>query len=130
MKLTTCGHEPHYARGLCRKCYYQRPEVKEYKKEYYQRPEVKEHRKDYRKEYYQRPEVKEHQKEYLKEYQKEFIQRPEVKYRNKYVNPEKKLRKTLEKYHFSKETKEALVTDGILLDKRYAELSKKEGGKG
>ena len=109
MTKTTCGHEPHYARGLCRKCYYQRPEVKEYKKEYYQRPEVKERLKDYCKEYYQRP---------------------EVKYRNKYVNPEKKLRKTLEKYHFSKETKEALVTDGILLDKRYAELSKKEGGKG
>lgn len=45
MKKTTCGHEPHYAGGLCKKChqreYHQRPEVKEHQREYRQRPEVK-----------------------------------------------------------------------------------------
>ena len=53
-----CGNTTYHAKGLCRKCYSQRPEVKAYqkayKKAYSQRPEVKAQQKAYN----QRPERK------------------------------------------------------------------------
>jgi predicted transcriptional regulator len=70
--------------------YYQRPEVRErrreYMREYRQRPEVRERRREYRQrpevkeraqKYYQRPEVRERRREYMREYR----QRPEVRQR-------------------------------------------------
>ena len=72
--------------------YYQRPEVKERKREYYQRPEVRERVKKRMREYYQRPEVRERIREYyqrpevrerIREYRREYYQRPEVKERKK-----------------------------------------------
>jgi len=85
-----CGL-PHYAKELCKKHYYQRPEVKAhtkaymkaYTKAYYQRPEVRAHTKAYMKAYtkayYQRPEVRAHTKAYMKAYTKAYYQRPEVR---------------------------------------------------
>jgi uncharacterized OB-fold protein len=31
---TTCGHEPYYAKGLCRECYHHQPKWLEYAKKY------------------------------------------------------------------------------------------------
>jgi len=63
---SVCGF-PHYAKGLCKTHYSQRPERKAYKKAYSQRPERKAHMKAY----HQRPEAK--------AYMKAYHQRPEVK---------------------------------------------------
>jgi len=109
MTKTTCGHEPHYAKGLCMKCYNQRPERKEYKKEYNQRPERKEYKKEYMKEYNQRPEVK---KKYRKGGQ----------YFRSDCSGVNKLAKELEKYEWLTEKgKEAMMLDGECLK---AELKK------
>lgn len=85
MKQTTCGHLPHYAKGLCKKCYEASPLVKDkkrkYMKEYYARPETKVSKREYEKKYNAQPEVKAKKKEYfarsevktrLKEYRKYY----------------------------------------------------------
>jgi hypothetical protein len=95
-----CG-DKFFAKGLCKKCYYQSPERKAYRKEYRQRPDVKDkrrktdairsqspERKAYRKEYNQRPDVKDkrrkndaihRQSPERKAYLKEYNQRQDVK---------------------------------------------------
>ena len=55
-----CGNTEHYAKGMCQKCYDQRPE----RKAYQQRPELK----AYQKAYNRRPEVKARHKAYDKSY--------------------------------------------------------------
>ena len=119
-----CGGK-YYAKGLCDKCYCQRPEVKAhrkaYQKAYCQRPEVKAHRKAY----CQRPE--------LKAYQKAYRQRPEVKaYHKAYdggvgVHGEQKaarLEKAALDKGFTPESAKAFAVDGLVLEKRLTELMK------
>jgi len=85
--------------------YYQRPDVKErrreYMREYSQRPEVKERRREYMREYYKRHDVKERMREYYKrhdvkermrEYMREYYKRPEVKERMRRYPQKKKMR--------------------------------------
>jgi len=141
--MRTCEIEgcngKYYAKGLCSRHYYQRPEAKawrrEYQKKYYQRPEVKEKTRKYN----QRPEVKERMREYYKKHREEVKAKArEERDRKKYLkyvklNVAKKEMKEchnakLEKeiIKFSPKTQKALILDGITLENRMKEL-KKEG---
>ena len=95
-KKTICGHRHHFAKRLCQKCY-----AKEHYKQYISRPGVRQHIKEYAKEYRQRPEVKERTREYGREYYKrpgvkERIARRKKQYRIEYCQrPEVKARKAI-----------------------------------
>jgi len=106
-----CGNNKHYAKGVCKRCYYQNPEVKarrrEYQREYRNRPEVKARKREYQREYCNRPEVKARRREY----QREYDNRPEVK--------ASRFKKQADSVDFwsSEKAKQAFVMDGELLDK-------------
>jgi len=92
VRETTCGHQPHYAKDLCEKCYRQQPKLREHIKRYMKAYQQLPITKDNRRKYIQRPVYKEHFKAYLKrpeikkrlqEQKKAYYQRPEIKSRVK-----------------------------------------------
>lgn len=99
-KPTTCGHEPHYAKGLCRKCYDATPAQKEHYKEYYRK-------------YKQRPNVKEKGRKAQRRFRRKH---PEIQTEYNIRAAIKKLTKEMEKYPWlSPEGKNAMILDGDVL---------------
>jgi len=95
---SVCGEsKPYYAKDMCvvcyRKCYYQRPEVKERLRKYYSQPKWKEHKKKYDKEYSKKRRI---------------------------YNPEK-IKNVCLNLGYSNDVATAIALDGIILDKAMKE---------